>query len=157
MTVEILTSLHNLIKQKLDELNKDRIQRHVQKLASVVKISFVKQTLFQNQNRFLFKINNEVKVRRSIRSVILKKTKMMSYENLEKTRAKRAVKKKVIAGKRKRDHKRKSSTSESELQLNSLKIMTNSSVSKNKVAQTSEVESTKISKASLKVSVTRMY
>ena len=47
-TNEALTSLHNLITQELREPNKDRIQRHVQKLASAAKISFAKQTLFQD-------------------------------------------------------------------------------------------------------------
>ena len=63
VTIEALTSLHNLIKQELDEPNTDRIQRHVQKLVSAAKVSFAKQTLFQDQNRFLSKINNEAKVR----------------------------------------------------------------------------------------------
>ncbi len=112
VTTEALTSLHNLIKQKayaLNELSKQRIQRHVQKLASVAQISFVKQIILQDQNRFLFKINNEVKARRSIRSVILSKTKVMSYEDLEEARAKRVAKEKATGdkGRGKRGRKRK--------------------------------------------------
>lgn len=83
VTVEALTSLHDLIKQQLNEPNQDRIQRHIQKLASAAKTSFAKQTLFQDQNRFLSKINNEAIVRRSTRSVVLGKAKVMSYEDLE--------------------------------------------------------------------------
>ena len=114
MTIEALTSLHNLIKQELDESNTDRRQRNVQKLASAAKVSFVKQTLFQDQNQFLFKINNEVKVRRSTRSVILGKVKVMSYDDLEEARAKRAAKEKATAdkGRGKRGRKRKSPASE---------------------------------------------
>lgn len=99
VTIEALTSLHNLIKQELDKPNTDRIQRHVQKLASAAKVSFAKQTLFQDQNRFLSKINNEAKLRRSTRSVVLGKAKVMSYEDLEEARAKRAAKEKATADK----------------------------------------------------------
>ena len=89
VTVEALTLLHDLIKKELDDPSKDRIQRHVQKLASAAKISFAKQTLFQDQNRFLSTINNEAKIRRSTRSVVLGKAKVMSYKDLEEARAKR--------------------------------------------------------------------
>jgi hypothetical protein len=115
VTAEDLTSLHNLIKQEacaLNEQSKQRIQRHVQKLASAAQISFVKQTLLQDQNRFLFKINNEGKVRRSTRSVVLGKAKVMSYEDLEEARAKRAAKEKATASKGKRGRKRKTTAPE---------------------------------------------
>jgi DDE superfamily endonuclease len=42
MTTEALTSLHNLIKQELNEPSRHRIQRHVQKLTSAAKISLAK-------------------------------------------------------------------------------------------------------------------
>jgi hypothetical protein len=111
VTTEALTSLHNLIKQEacaLNEPSKQRIQRHIQKLASAAQISFAKQALLQDQNRFLSKINNEAKVRRSTRSVVLGNAKVMSYEDLEEARAKRAAKEKATAGKGKRGRKRKS-------------------------------------------------
>ncbi|KAL2036423.1 hypothetical protein N7G274_010863, partial [Stereocaulon virgatum] len=87
-----------------------RIQRHVQKLASTAQISFAKQTLLHDQNRFLSKVNNKAKVRRSTRSVVLGKAKVMCYEDLEQARAKRAAKEKatVDQGKGKRGRKRKS-------------------------------------------------
>ena len=159
VTIEALILLHNLIKQKLDESNTNCIQRHIQKLASTVKISFVKQTLFQNQNWFLFKINNEVKVHHLIRSVILEKVKVMSYENLEKTWAKHAVKKKAITGKGKCNSKHKSSTPESEpeVQMNLSKIVTDLSVSKNKVMRMSEVELVKTLEVSWRASVAWIY
>jgi hypothetical protein len=113
VTTEALTSLHNLIKQDafaLDEPSKQRLRRHVQKLASAARISFAERALLQDQNRFLSKINNEAKVRRSTRSVVLGKAKVMSYEDLEEARAKRAAKEKATAGKGKgkRGRKRKS-------------------------------------------------
>lgn len=53
-------------------------------------------------------MNNEVKVRRSIKSLILnkKKGKMMSYEDIEEARATRAAKE-IAKGKGKRVRKAK--------------------------------------------------
>ncbi|PSN58983.1 hypothetical protein BS50DRAFT_444481, partial [Corynespora cassiicola Philippines] len=68
ITAEALTSLHHLIGQDaraLDEPSKQRLQRH---------------------------INNEARVRRSTKSVVLGKAKVMSYEDLEEARKKRAAK-----------------------------------------------------------------
>jgi hypothetical protein len=45
------------------------------------------------------KINKKAKVRRSTRSVVLGKAKVMSYEDLEEARAKRAAKEKTTLGK----------------------------------------------------------
>ena len=101
VTTKALVSLHDLIKQEacaLGETGKQRIQRHIQKLASAAQISFAKQTLFQDQNRFLFKLNNEAKVRRSTKSILLGKAKVMSYEDLEEARAKRIAKEMATAG-----------------------------------------------------------
>ena len=138
VTTEALTSLHNMIKQELNEPSKRRIQRHVQKLASAAKISFAKQTLLHDQNRFLTKINNEAKVRRSTRSVVLGKAKVLSYEDLEEARAKRAAKEKAIVdkgkGKEKRGRKRKSPAPEAD----SSEPEAGSSVPKKKVARMSE-------------------
>jgi hypothetical protein len=47
----------------------------------------------------LIKINKEAKVRWSTRSVVLGKAKVVSYEDLEEARAKRAVKEKSTLGK----------------------------------------------------------
>ncbi|KAG4430485.1 hypothetical protein IFR05_014028 [Cadophora sp. M221] len=51
-------------------------------------------------------MNNEAKVRRSTRSVVLRKAKVMSFEDIEVARAARAAKE-VIKGKGKRGRKRK--------------------------------------------------
>ena len=101
--------MHNLIKRdthSLDEISKPRLQRHVQKLASAARVSFAECALLQDQNQFLVKINNEAKVRRSTKSVVLGKAKVMSYEDLEEARAKRAAKEKTSSGKGKRGRKR---------------------------------------------------
>jgi hypothetical protein len=59
VTVEALTSLHDLIKQDAcaaasDDATRQRLQKHVQKLASAAKISFAKQSLLQDHNRLLY-------------------------------------------------------------------------------------------------------
>jgi len=108
---EALASLHNLIKWNpytIDETSKQRLQRHVQKLASAAQISFAERALLQDQNRFLSSMNNEAEVRRTTKSVVLGKAKVMSYEDLTEARVKRAVKDKASEGKGKRGRKRKS-------------------------------------------------
>ena len=110
VTAEALIPLHNLIKEDartLDEVSQRRLQRHVQKLASAACVSFAECALLQDQNQSLIKINKEAKVRRSTRSVALGKAKVMSFEDLEEARAKRAAKEKTSLGKVKRGRKRK--------------------------------------------------
>ena len=95
MSAEAVASLHSLIKQDanvLDETNKQRIQRHIQKLTNAIQLSFAERALLQEQNRFLAEINNEAKARRSTKSQNLGEARVMSYEDLEKTRAERAAK-----------------------------------------------------------------
>jgi hypothetical protein len=60
-------------------------------------------------------VNNEAKVRRSTKSLVLGKAKVMSYEDLEEARAKRAAKDAAKAkGKGKRGRRRKSAAPEAE-------------------------------------------
>ncbi|KAF2463338.1 uncharacterized protein BDR25DRAFT_320034 [Lindgomyces ingoldianus] len=95
VTAESLALLHNLVKEDtlvLNKTSKQRLQRRVQKLASAAQISFAERDLLQDYNQFLFKVNNEAKVRRSTGSVALGKAKVMSYKDLKETRAKRAAK-----------------------------------------------------------------
>ena len=109
MSAEALTALHNLIKQDAHTLNEtsiQRLQRHVQKLANAVQISFAERALLHDHNQFLNRINDEAKVRRLTKSVVLGRAKVMSYEDIEEARATRAAKK-VIEGKGKRGRKRK--------------------------------------------------
>ena len=119
VTSEGLTLLNNLIKQDADaddEVSKQRRERHLQKLANAAQTSFAKNALLQDRTRFLIKINNESKVRRSTTSVVLGKAKVMSYEDLEEARAKRAEKEaaKEAKGKGKRGRKPKSAVSKAE-------------------------------------------
>ncbi|KAF2726438.1 hypothetical protein EJ04DRAFT_571277 [Polyplosphaeria fusca] len=59
-------------------------------------------------------MNHEAKVRRSTRLEVLGKAKVMSFEDLEEARAKRAEKDKVTADKLKRGRKRKTPVPEAE-------------------------------------------
>lgn len=82
-------------------------------------------------------VDNEAKVQQSTRSLVLGKTKVMSYEVLEQVRAKSAMKEKANASKVKRCHRRRSPT---------LEAGEGPSVPKDKVARVSEVlESAKAS------------
>lgn len=64
---------------------------------------------FDNHNQLLYNINKEAKVRRSTRSLVIGKAKVISYEDLDTARAARAAKDKAAAekGKGKRGRKRK--------------------------------------------------
>ncbi len=118
-----LASLHNLIKQDvhtLDEASIQRIERHVQKLAYAAQVFFAERAflcaeraLLDNRNQMLTRMNNEAKVRRSTRLVVLGMAKVMSYEDIEEARKKRAAKD-ATKGKGKRGRKRKSAVLEAD-------------------------------------------
>jgi len=113
---EGLASLQNLIKQDVYTLNRtsiQRLERHVQKLANAAQISFAERALLHDQNQMLTRMNNEAKVRRSTRSIVLGKAKVMSFEDIKVARKARATKE-VIKGKGKRGWKRKSAALEAD-------------------------------------------
>ena len=85
VSAEALMSLHNLIKQDAHTLNEtsiQRLQRPIQKLANAAQISFAERALLQDQNQFLTRMN-EAKVRRSTKSVVVGKAKVISYEDID--------------------------------------------------------------------------
>ncbi|KAF1352874.1 hypothetical protein EJ07DRAFT_61083, partial [Lizonia empirigonia] len=94
VSAEGLVSLQNLIIKQdahaLEEASKRRLQRHLDKFAKAAHLSFAKGALQQNHIRLLLKVNDEAKVRRSTKSLILGKAKVMGYEELQTARAKRA-------------------------------------------------------------------
>jgi hypothetical protein len=110
VTAEALTSLRNLIEQDahtLDETSKQRLQ----KLANAAQISFAECALLHDENRLLFKQNNEAKCRQSTRSTVVGTAKVMSYEDIVEAQGKRAVKeaaKEAAGATGKRGRKRKS-------------------------------------------------
>ena len=84
------------------------------------------------------KINNEAKVRRSTRSVVLGKAKVLNYEDLEEAQAKHAAKKKAIADKGKDKGKRGRKRKSPALEADSSEPEAGLSVPKKKVARMSE-------------------
>jgi hypothetical protein len=90
-----LTTLHVQIRQDAcadDEFSKQRLLRHTQKLINAIQTNYAEQSIQRDQIEALREINNEGKVRRSAKSLVLGKARVMSYEDLEDARAKRAAK-----------------------------------------------------------------
>jgi hypothetical protein len=113
VSAEGIASLQDLIAQQnthnCNEASQWRVQRLIHKLVKAAQMSLAKRILQQHHIRFLMAINNEAKVRRSTRPVVLGTAKVMSYEDLEEARVKRAEKDaaKEAKGKGKRGRKRK--------------------------------------------------
>ena len=64
--------------------------------------------LLHDENRLLFKQNDEAKRRRSTKSTVVGKAKVMSYEDIEAARGKHAAKEAAATASQKRGRKRKS-------------------------------------------------
>jgi hypothetical protein len=93
VSAEALTSLLNLIKQvPNNETNRQHKERLQHKVNNAAQTFLAKNALLEDRNQFLTTINNEGKIRRTTKSEILGKARVMSYEDLEKARAERAVK-----------------------------------------------------------------
>lgn len=95
ISAEAVSALHDLIKKdahSLDAASQQRLQRRLDKLTNATQLSFAERTLLQEQNRFLTTVNNEAKVRRSTKTSIIGKARVMSYEDLEKARTERSAK-----------------------------------------------------------------
>ena len=86
----------------LDEANKQKLDRHIGKLAKAAQISYARCTLQEDRIRDLSKINDESKPRRSTRALVLSTAKVISYEDLNAALAKRAEQEaKAVARQRK--------------------------------------------------------
>ena len=120
VSAEAFMSLQNLIIQRdahaLDKTSKQNLGKHLRKCTKAFQKASALSVLQEDRIRLLTTINNEAKVRRSTKSLVLGKAKVMSYEDLEKARAKRVVKDAVkeAKGKGKRGRKRKRATPEVE-------------------------------------------
>ena len=118
VTTEAFTSPRSLIERHAranDEMSKQRLQRCLQKLTNATEMSFAERDLLVDENKLLFKQNNEAKVRRSTKSTVVGKAKVMRYEDIEVARAKRAEKEEAKAkGKGRRGRKRKSTGQEAD-------------------------------------------
>ena len=86
----------------LDEVNKQKLDRHIAKLAKAAQILYARCTLQEDRIRDLLKINDEAKPRRSTRALVLSTAKVISYEDLNAALAKRAEQEaKAVARQRK--------------------------------------------------------
>lgn len=109
-TIEDLQSLLNKIKEDagtLDETSKRELLRHTQLMAKAMRVTFAERSLLQNHYQFLSKVNSEVQARCSIKLLVLGMVKVMTYEPLEQSRAKRAAKAAAAVNKIKCRRKRK--------------------------------------------------
>jgi hypothetical protein len=153
VSAEGLMSLQNLIIEQdahaLDRESKQSLQRQVLKFSKAAQLSFAKGALQQNHIQLLLKVNDEAKVRRSTKSLVLGTAKVMGYEELQDARAKRAETEaaKATKAKGKRGRKR---TKES--------LEADATEPKRKVAQASERRALTLALGpSPRVPVARMY
>lgn len=106
VTAETFTFLHNVIVEQdacaLGNNDKQRLDRHLQKLAKAAQTFLAKNAIQEDHIRFLLKINDESKVRRAAKSIVLGKAKVMSFEDLVEARSKRHAQEKSKADKSKR-------------------------------------------------------
>jgi hypothetical protein len=120
VSAEGLVSLRNMIIEQdanaLDETSKRNLQRHLYKLAKAAQLSLAKGSLQENYIWFLLTVNKEAKVRRSTKSLVLGKAKVMGYKELVEAREKRAEKEaaRKVKGKGKRGRKRTSAAPEAD-------------------------------------------
>ena len=76
--------------------------RRIEKLAKAGKVLLARSALQEGHIGFLHEINNEGEARRSTRAIVLGTAKVMSWEDLEEAKAKRAEQKEKEARKTKR-------------------------------------------------------
>jgi hypothetical protein len=97
-------------------MSKQNLARHLQKYTKAFQKSSTNSILKDGRIKSLTTINNEAKVWRSTKALVLGKAKVISYEDLVEARAKRVVKDTTRAakGKGKRGRKRKSGMLEAE-------------------------------------------
>jgi hypothetical protein len=106
VTSEALTSLRSLIEQDVDVLGEPSKYR-VRKLANAAQKWVAECAILLDENKLLFEQNNESNVRKSTRSTVVGKAKVMSWDELEKAKAARAAKEQAAADKKQRGQKPK--------------------------------------------------
>ncbi|KAK4900161.1 hypothetical protein LTR49_027509 [Elasticomyces elasticus] len=104
-------SLQNLIVERdaqvLDQWDRLKLERHLQKLTKAAQTFLIKNALQSDQIQFLLKTNDEAKVRRSTKSLVLGKARVVSYEDLVAARPERAKKDAAKEGRKKKNLGRK--------------------------------------------------
>jgi hypothetical protein len=153
VTSEAVLSLQELISQDaraLDETSRWRLQRHLQKLSNAANTSFAEHALQKEQIRFLYKVNNEAKARRSTKSVVLSKARIMSYADLEEARAKRTAKAAEKKAKKAKREAGKAEKEAKEVEKEVKKIAKEAEKEAKKAAKEAEKEAKKIAKEAAK-------
>jgi hypothetical protein len=121
VTAEAFMSLRDLIVHQdahsLDDVDQQRLKRHMQKFTKGAQTLIVGGTLQQDRIKSLLKANDEAKPRRSTKSIVLGKAKVMSFEDLVEARTKRAEKEANKAAKKKRTRGRKPKNSALEVRM----------------------------------------
>ena len=116
VSAEAFASLYHQIERNIHtEPDTSRLQKWMQKLANAGQSTFAERALLENRNQLLTKLNNQAKVRRSTKSVILARGegKVMSFEDIVAARAARDEKQ-AIKDKKKRGRKRKNAKLEAD-------------------------------------------
>lgn len=91
VTAEALVLLRSQVEQDAHVLDA-RSKKRLQKLANAAQVSFAECALLLNENQLLFQQNNESKRRKSTKSTVVGKAKVMSYNDIVEAQAKRAAK-----------------------------------------------------------------
>lgn len=96
VTAEAFVLLRDLIvhhdAHALDDVDKQKLKRHMHKFTKGAQTLIVSGSLKQDEIESLLEANDEAKPRRSTKSIVLSKGKVMSFEDLVETRTKRAEK-----------------------------------------------------------------
>lgn len=91
----------------LGDEQRSKFEGRLQKLTKGAQTSIARNALQEDRINFLHKINNEARVRRSTKSIVLGKAKVISFEDLEAARAKRDEKEAKKSAKKKQTRGRK--------------------------------------------------
>lgn len=107
VTAGVFVPLHDLILHEdthaLNEIEKQRFQRHLQKFTKAAQTFIARGVLRQECIKFLLKTNDDVRLRLSTKSLLLGKATVMKYKDLAAARLKRSEKEAIKAMKKARD------------------------------------------------------
>ncbi|KAF1358700.1 hypothetical protein EJ07DRAFT_156532 [Lizonia empirigonia] len=87
----LMSLLHRIERVPNDEASSQHKARLQQKVANAAQTYLAKIALLHNRNQFLAKTNNEGKARRAADQKVIGTARVVTYEDLEKKRAERAV------------------------------------------------------------------
>jgi hypothetical protein len=111
VSAEAVASLSNAIKKiPNDDANRQYKDKLQQKLINAAQLCFAERAILQGQNEFLALINNEGKKRRSTKSNIVGRAKVMVWEDIAKATTELAAKKKAKENKKVEREKKKAQT-----------------------------------------------